>query len=484
MVGEGGGEPAITGECRIDTDCLFSERCFDAACSPAGRDDHRGQVFVSELRVLGPGSSEVIELGSAAFPDVDIAGYRLRTAEGVDVIVRAASDPLGIAAVPLLIGQQNVVVCVWNPADAANIPAFATCLLGDPGVDADLPDESFAMSLYDRRGNLEDTVSAPLINVDRAVVADADFVLDAARSSFLDVGVGTNGAAFNDDPASWCLGRPGGQADSFGATNGFCRDTVVVNEVLYDFVAPGDSIDDGREFIELLGGPGTRLQDLGYVVGRGGVVVTGGFPGRIGRDGLLVVGDETDNGTTEVPAADLILALDLGNGSGEAGVSGASSDASVAWGTASIPALVTTSASISVARVPGSFSGDDAVDFIIDPTPTPGRENDPVTPRVLAVSPPSAPAATGATVTVDVADVLVLFGDSPRVTLIDQTVTCTIAGVLDAGRAGVQLSCVVPAHVAATGDVRVPSTASLGLSDAVLVDGWSWSAVSRGRARR
>lgn len=86
-----------------------------------------------------------------------------------------------------------------------------------------------------------------------------------------------------------------------------------LSEVYYD--APGS--DDGQSFVELAGLPGTSLE--GYLIegingsnGAAGPTIV--LTGALGANGLFVVADQTSEGTTVVPGADLLANFDFQNG--------------------------------------------------------------------------------------------------------------------------------------------------------------------------
>jgi len=87
----------------------------------------------------------------------------------------------------------------------------------------------------------------------------------------------------------------------------------LLSELFYDAVGS----DDGQSFVEIHGAPGTVLD--GYAVelvngADGAVATTLALLGVIGPSGLYVVADRFADGTTAVPAADLLLNFDLQNG--------------------------------------------------------------------------------------------------------------------------------------------------------------------------
>lgn len=155
----------------------------------------------------------------------------------------------------------------------------------------------------------------------------------------------------------------------------------LLSEVYYD--APGS--DDGRVFVEIAGMPGTSLAGL-FVEGRngsgGGVGPSIELMGSIGSSGLFVLADRTSEGASEVLNADLLANFDFQNGpdsiqlrQGETildaigyGVFGAE-DVFAGEG-ASAPDV---SAGESLARRFANIdTGDNAADFVVLSSPTPG----------------------------------------------------------------------------------------------------------------
>ena len=155
----------------------------------------------------------------------------------------------------------------------------------------------------------------------------------------------------------------------------------LISEVVYDAVGS----DDGKGFVELYGTPGTDLAGLVVegINGTGGsATVSVALSGLIPADGFFVLADGLADGTTLVPSADLIGSFDFQNGpdsivlrSGDTvldavgyGVFGAG-DVFAGEGSPAPGAP----AGASVARVFANVDhGDNAVDFAVLATPTPG----------------------------------------------------------------------------------------------------------------
>ena len=155
----------------------------------------------------------------------------------------------------------------------------------------------------------------------------------------------------------------------------------VISEVFYDAVGS----DDGRGFVELYGTPGTLLDGLRLegVNGSGGAIGPAlTLSGAIPADGFFVVADDQAGGPTLVANADLVLSFDFQNGpdsivlrSGDTvldavgyGVFGAG-DVFAGEGSPAPGAP----AGASLARIVADLdTGDNAVDFAVLATPTPG----------------------------------------------------------------------------------------------------------------
>jgi len=155
----------------------------------------------------------------------------------------------------------------------------------------------------------------------------------------------------------------------------------VISEVFYDAVGS----DDGRGFVELYGTPGTLLDGLRLegVNGSGGAIGPAlTLSGAIPADGFFVVADDQAGGPTLVANADLVLSFDFQNGPDSIvlrsadtvldavgyGVFGAG-DVFAGEGSPAPGAP----AGASVARVFADVDrGDNALDFAVLATPTPG----------------------------------------------------------------------------------------------------------------
>jgi hypothetical protein len=159
------------------------------------------------------------------------------------------------------------------------------------------------------------------------------------------------------------------------------RALPLISEVFYDAVGS----DDGRGFVELYGAPGTLLDGMRIegVNGSGGAIGPAlTLSGAIPADGFFVVADDLAGGPTLVANADLVLSFDFQNGpdsivlrSGDVVLDAvgygvfAAGDVFAGEGSPA-PAAP---AGASLARTFADFdSGDNAADFAVLATPTPG----------------------------------------------------------------------------------------------------------------
>ena len=156
----------------------------------------------------------------------------------------------------------------------------------------------------------------------------------------------------------------------------------LLSEVYYD--APGS--DDGKVFVEISGLPGISLTGftLEGVNGSGGAITgTILLTGSLGADGLFVVADLASAGGTSVAGADQIVNFDFQNGPDSVVLRDASGAVVDALGYGSFGlgqvfagegnAAPDAAAGSSLARYDGwQDSGDNAADFGVLTTPTPG----------------------------------------------------------------------------------------------------------------
>ncbi len=166
--------------------------------------------------------------------------------------------------------------------------------------------------------------------------------------------------------------------------------TPIISEFYYD--APGS--DDGQSFVEIAGLAGTSLE--GYVLegvngANGAVGPSVVLSGSIGANGLFVVADRLADGSTSVLGADLLANFDFQNGPDSVvlrqggvvvdalgyGVFGAGE----VYAGEGAPAP-DVSAGQSLARLFANVDTDDnAADFVVLGTPTPGSAEFAVVPE-------------------------------------------------------------------------------------------------------
>lgn len=182
-------------------------------------------------------------------------------------------------------------------------------------------------------------------------------------------------------------------AASLGLITTAAPASPVISELFYD--APGS--DAGLVFVELFGVPGDSLDGLVLegINGSGGTVYkTISLGGTIPADGVFVIGDGS-SATTAVANADMFADVDFQNGPDSVVLRAGSlvldalaygsfgpDDVFAGEGSAAPGAP----AGASIARFNPAFdSGDNAADFVLFETPTPG-----VVPGVAAVPLPPA----------------------------------------------------------------------------------------------
>lgn len=164
----------------------------------------------------------------------------------------------------------------------------------------------------------------------------------------------------------------------------------VLSEVYYD--APGS--DDGALFVELAGTPGFVLD--GYFVegingSNGAAGPTVALSGAIGADGLFVLADRTSDGSSGVAGADLLANFDFQNGPDSVllrtaevvvdalgyGVFGAGE----IFAGEGAPAPDVSPGESLARRLATLDSDDNAADFVVLTSPTPGQASFPVVPE-------------------------------------------------------------------------------------------------------
>ena len=166
----------------------------------------------------------------------------------------------------------------------------------------------------------------------------------------------------------------------------------LLSEVFYDAVGS----DNGLSFVEIFGTPGSSLDSTtleGVNGANGAVGPLLMLSGTIPADGIFVVADDAGDGTTAVAGADLILNFDFQNGPDSVvlRVDGMIADA-LGYGVFDADEIFAgegtaapdPAAGSSLARVFADQDSDDnAADFVVLATPTPGSA------PLLAVPEPS-----------------------------------------------------------------------------------------------
>jgi hypothetical protein len=168
------------------------------------------------------------------------------------------------------------------------------------------------------------------------------------------------------------------------ALTGSSQASPILSEIYYDAVGS----DDGHSFVEIQGEPGTLLDGMtleGLNGSNGNIGPVVPLSGVIPEDGLFVVGDEKSDGSSFVAEADLLMNFDFQNGPDSivlvdaGGILDAigygvfSPDEFFAGEGSSAPDAP---AGSSLARVFADLDSDDnAIDFAVLSSPTPGTAN-------------------------------------------------------------------------------------------------------------
>ena len=258
--------------------------------------------------------------------------------------------------------------------------------LADAGADLRIHDGVADLDIVDFTGWLTNTGTPAASQF--VGITDLSTQLDDGQQSFNS----------NDSGARWCVPS----APTPGAGNGSCTTPLAINEVMVNAFGS----DDDNEFVELRGVPGAHLENARVRSTDADGVPTGldisaVFGIRVPLDGLFVLADDT-GGTTAVANADAVASLgNLPDGPGALQVIvGAGVNDAVGYGTLNVAvdtvdgfAIVETASTSfaegsSIARdAVGTDNDDNASDFHLDPSPTPGVENDLVAVTITSVSP-------------------------------------------------------------------------------------------------
>lgn len=512
-----GGDAAGCSNVEVDSVCAAGQFCSAATdCGAVISGEQNGDIIITELRILGPTASELVELRNTTGADLDIAGFLLQNGAGAFADVRATTDLDGSAGTAVIVPAGGSIYGIANPASGV-VPPGAIFVYGVPGDTFELADTGDVLAVYTSAGALEDVVDfSNLVSDPAAAVAAGAFPASLTATTQLDPTA--LDAEANDNGDAWCTTFYSATvrsrvADTAGADNGSCS-ALVINEVLYDFDHPTlGGNDPDRVFIEIAGPGGAQLtgwqvrgvgpdgslgQPPNLTLGSGPTA-----PARMPVDGLLVIADGDGNdGTTFVPNADVIV----GNGDPQNGPDGihlrdptgnlvdalayGEQGGNVSGEGTPAPNVALADVAISLARNETSDDTDDnATDFHLDPTPSPGEQNAPVIPQIVSVTPDDHLAAVTGTVTIVTVD----FGSHANVngsavadrradaTYISQTTNenCTIIDATDDGRGQVTWSCPVPANggVVERGDFTFTNPALLGGGSATLPAGWTYTGV-------
>ena len=158
--------------------------------------------------------------------------------------------------------------------------------------------------------------------------------------------------------------------------------TPVISEVLYDAIGT----DNGFVFVELYGTPGDTLSGLSLqgIKGSTGLsYITLNLSGTFNANGVFVVADNSGDGTSMVSNADLILNFDFQNGPDSVRLnSGGSVIDALGYGVFAAGTFFAGEGASAPGTAPGQSlarryadidTNDNAADFIVQSTPTPGQ---------------------------------------------------------------------------------------------------------------
>ena len=405
----------------------------DAGFPDAGTITQGGGLMISGFRAAGRGPDWIEVYNTTTIP-LELTTYAVVLGGTATLPVRAPTDPTGAAGTRVPIAPGAYARLAPNPASGPP-PAWATALVGPPGVGDDLLRDAGDVITLRTAAGLGDQLDfrrsarppARALGLDDfPIIDDVATELDAPL-------VGPGGELANDRALGWCVQRARG--DTPGAANRSCT-AHVLNEVLYDWAAIGVTVDEGQEFIELAGPAGGSLQST-FVAGVEGSVAaaapTNGTPiainaTRMPLDGLYVIGDVTPGqATSGVGAVDQVSALDLENGPDavqlyRVGVPSFVGLDAIAYGAVTsglrdlarnLPAIegtptpdpaATTFAFSLARRADGVDTDDNSADLRVAARPTPGAPNGAPAFVVTAIEPRDAPLGRTATITLTLAE--------------------------------------------------------------------------------
>lgn len=402
-----------------------------------------GDVIISEFLALtsgGGNAGEFVELANLSAVDLDIAGWML-TSDGTGNAVTAASlngaDPVHLPAGGRIYGVPNPADAMAIPVDAAFVygPAGSAFELGDSGADLRLNDGVADIDVVDFSGWETNPASTPSANqfpglADRST----QFTLSQAQ-----------GGAGNDIGSNWCVPA----ASTPGMNNAAC-DAATIDEALVNAYGADTDV----EFIEVrmpsgahLGGWRIRSTDAAGVPS--GVDYTFAMGTRVPMDGRFVLADNR-GGATAVVNADAEDALDLPDEHGGLQLITPASTLADALGYGVLSAAVDAVDGLpivegapAVAALGSSLARDQAstdngqndTDIHVDPSPTPGNDNDAVVVSVIGVTPDNGLASSSRMVTVSGVDLV----SDAQITVDGGAATCAVTSATSA-------TCTFPDH--------------------------------------
>lgn len=485
------------------TACPFASACTASGCAAPTQ---TGAVLVTEfLAIPGTGATEFIELHNPGAVAIDVAGWSFENSTE-QAEIRSISDLDGAANTAVTIPAGGYVVGIVNPAVAPD-PSSAAFVIGAPGSTFNVADTGDGLMLWALDGSVADLVDFRTTLKTADPLGATDFPARTGVSTQLEPT--KHSATDNDSGANWCstfysATTRSNVADTRGAANGSCS-AVVINEVVFDAASDGTSAaDDGRAFVELAGPAGASLTGLRLA----GLNLDGTptmdldltfgatHPARLSLTGLLVVADEQGtSGTSTVPNADIITAADAQNGPNSIALYapgdvlidalGYGAGVTVVEGSPAPLATPVDFVTLSYARSAASAdTGDNAADFHLDPTPTPGAANAPLVPELLSLDVNDGPAAGGTVVTVTGRDFAAIGSLEGTTDLALQAffgasapVACTVTGSTDDGRGTVTFTCTAPAGTAGVTDFTVANPPALG-GGSSLTGAWTYTAAA------
>jgi hypothetical protein len=415
--------------------------------------------------------------------------------------LRSGNDPSGTSTAAFVLPAYSEAYFVLNPVDANLIPIDAH-LYGSPGQFGGngFMDSGDKITLY--RGSLVvDTLEiTDIAAASNRQITATQFPLILNVSTQLSSHIaGAISANANDFAGLWCA--PIWRGSTPGRVNHDCN-WFVISEVLYDYDSLAGGSDNGHEFVELAGAVGAQMIDLQVVAIQGSASAAGmvidsdNITGlRMPGNGLYLLADQASAGQTYVNNVDQIVDLQLQNGpdavqllrvTAASGVTyfdsfgyGAltpnlsdSAHMQAAYEGTPVSDMATRTRSANWARALNQAdSQDNAADFFHDPSPTPGKRNEPSVLQLLSVQPDNALASDSATVSFSGVD----FTDFMQFTVNGEVFDSTNCTDISAN----EIECRIGLGSTGTAapnrnNVYAESRPDHGQS-AILVDGFTWS---------